>query len=120
MAQVRHPVCHKDLARRGYRGVGLPPLGLASPRGNGANRRSCCNAKVLSFVGLGVDTRVSPRLYTGSYGAPSALHGATARLRSSSLMSTIKAPDLGRELEASTAFRPTGKRDHHGSGLFDK
>ena len=119
MAQVRHPVCRKDLARRGYRCFGLPPFGLVRPRGNGANRRSCCNAKVLSFVGLGVDTRVSPRLYTGSYGAPSALRCDCAP---SKLLTdeSQKASDLGRRCEASTAFRFTGKRDHHGSGLFDK
>src|SRR5262245_47028098 len=31
-----------------------------------------------------------------------------------------RASDLGRKPKASTAFRFTGKRDHLGSGLFDK
>jgi hypothetical protein len=31
-----------------------------------------------------------------------------------------RASDLGRKPKASTASRFTGKRDHHGSGLFDR
>ena len=83
-------------------------------------RLRCCSAKSREIVSLGVDTSMSARLYTRPYGAPSALHGATSRLRSSSLAIVKKASDRSRRLEASTAFQSAGKRGHHGPGLFDK
>ena len=54
--------------------------GLAMPISSSwlRNAHLCCVAKIREFIGSGVDTCVSPRLYTGPYGAPSA---NTVRLR---------------------------------------
>ena len=46
--------------------------------------------------------------------------GATARLRSSSLIFGEKAPGLGRKPQTSTALWFTRGRDLHGPGLFDR
>src|SRR5262245_40161377 len=46
--------------------------------------------------------------------------GATARLRSSSLIFGDQASDPDRRPEASTALRLTGGRDRPGPGLFDR
>src|SRR5262249_25067549 len=104
--------CGRSTAGGGRATAANPPISFQKMAVAGLHRQGGFSPR------RGVDIWGVERLY--KFNSAGRRWGATARLRSSSLIFGAQASDPDRRPQASTALRFTGERDRPGPGLFDR